>query len=275
MGSRGGSKKRTIGVKFSFRQILASAAGAVLAAVVASVFGVKGTVVGVAIGSIAATTGTALAFQSIERTRKAVKQVVVKAPETSLLRRLGGTNAAGVAESTPGASSAPTVETVTSAAAVPDGPGQGVPAEPAVTQQMASPSEPPEPPELPDRAEFRSGNIRWPVVALAVFGVFVVSLLFVTVVELIAGRPLADLFGHGGGGTTVERIFENPPTTLPPPTTTTTTTTTTSTSTTTSTTTPSSSTTTSVGGSTTSTTTGLGSTSTTSPSSATTTSGVP
>ena len=87
-------------MKFSYRQILASAVGAVLAAIVASVFGVKGTVVGVAIGSIAATTGTALAFQSIERTRKAVKQVVVKAPESSLLRRLGGTDAAGVTEST-------------------------------------------------------------------------------------------------------------------------------------------------------------------------------
>jgi len=61
-------------VKFSYRQILASAAGAVLSAVIASVFGVKGTIVGVALGSIAATTGTALAFQSIERTNKAVKQ---------------------------------------------------------------------------------------------------------------------------------------------------------------------------------------------------------
>ena len=93
-------------MKFSYRQILASAAGAVLAAVIASVFGVKGTIVGVAIGSIAATTGTALAFQSMRCTHKAVKQVVVQAPESSLLRRLGGTNAAGVTESTPGESSA-------------------------------------------------------------------------------------------------------------------------------------------------------------------------
>jgi len=42
-------------VKFSFRQILASAGGAVLAALIASAFGVKGTIVGVAIGSAAAT----------------------------------------------------------------------------------------------------------------------------------------------------------------------------------------------------------------------------
>ena len=90
--------------------------GAVLAAVVASVFGIKGTIVGVAIGSIAATTGTALVFQSIERTNKAVKQVAVRAPESSLLRRLGGTDVTGITESTPGQSSAPTEETATSAA---------------------------------------------------------------------------------------------------------------------------------------------------------------
>ena len=57
-------------MKFSFRQILASAAGAVLAALIASAFGVKGTIVGVAIGSAAATMGTALVAQSIDRGTK-------------------------------------------------------------------------------------------------------------------------------------------------------------------------------------------------------------
>ena len=54
-------------MKFSFRQILASVGGAVIAAIIASAFGVKGTIVGVAIGSAAATIGTALVAQSIER----------------------------------------------------------------------------------------------------------------------------------------------------------------------------------------------------------------
>lgn len=275
---------RSLGVKFSYRQILASAVGAVLAAVIASVFGVKGTIVGVAIGSIVATTGTGLAFKSIEKTNKAVKQVVVRAPESSLLRRLGGTDAAGLTEATPLESSASTEETGTSAAAAPEGVTNADTYAPAVTQQLTASSRDPDGPgpDAPgpvDPAESQSVTVRWPVVVLAVFGVFVVSLLFVTVVELVTGRPLADLFGHGGGGTTVERNFENPTTTLPPPTTTTTSTTTstsstTSTSTTTTTTTPNSSTTTSVGGSATSTT-GVGSTATTSPSSATTTTTVP
>ena len=79
---RRASRRRldTPGVKFSIRQILASTAGAVIAAIIASTFGVKGTIVGVAIGSAAATIGTALVAQSIERGHEAVKQVVVRAP---------------------------------------------------------------------------------------------------------------------------------------------------------------------------------------------------
>ena len=115
-------RRRTLGgrvdtqvVKFSFRQILASTAGAVVAAIIASTFGVKGTIVGVAIGSAAATMATALVAQSIERGHEAVKQVVVKAPETAtLLRKLGGTGASGdtlatsSASASSSASSAPT-----------------------------------------------------------------------------------------------------------------------------------------------------------------------
>ncbi len=93
-------------MKFSVRQILASAVGAVIAAVIASTFGVKGTIIGVAIGSAAATFGTALVAQSIERGQQAVKQVVVRAPDSStLLRKLGSTVATGEAESSEDASS--------------------------------------------------------------------------------------------------------------------------------------------------------------------------
>jgi hypothetical protein len=234
------------GLKFSYRQILASAGGAVLSAVIASIFGVKGTIVGVAIGSVAATVGTALLFQSIERTRTAVQQVVLRAPDgTRLLNRLGGTNAAGVTRS--------------EAAGVPPSTSAGETDDAAPTESSAPAVTPPRDEVQEAAVATRIGSgIRWPVVAGVVVAVFVFSLLFVTVVELIAGRPLADLFGHHGGGTTVDKIFENNPApTLPTPTTTTSTA-----STTTTTTTSSSSTTTSVGGSTTSST-GVGSTSTT------------
>ncbi|MDA8315287.1 MAG: hypothetical protein M0010_08955, partial [Actinomycetota bacterium] len=59
-------------------QIAASASGAVLSALIASVFGVSGTVIGVAVGSIVATTVTAIVWESIERTHSKVRDVVVK-----------------------------------------------------------------------------------------------------------------------------------------------------------------------------------------------------
>src|SRR6516165_10642696 len=89
-------------VKFSIRQILASAGGAVLAALIASAFGVKGTIVGVAIGSAAATIGTALVAQSIERGHEAVKQVAERVPESSTLLRRMGTTAASSSVSSAG-----------------------------------------------------------------------------------------------------------------------------------------------------------------------------
>src|SRR5580704_12195187 len=102
--SRGG-RSSSPGVKFSIRQILASTVGAVIAAVIASTFGVKGTVVGVAIGSAAATFATALVAQSIERGHEAVKQVVVRAPDSStLFRKLGSTIASGDVDSSEEAS---------------------------------------------------------------------------------------------------------------------------------------------------------------------------
>lgn len=241
-------------MKFSLRQILASASGAVLAAVIASLFGVKGTIVGVALGSAAATFGTALVAQSIERGHKAVKQVVVQLPESShLLRRLGGTDAAGesegVAEENQILEQRP--ESTTS------------PAWPKETVEVPIPAAPTE-----ATAGAVSGgterNLRWPMIAGTAAIVFVLSLMFVTAVELIAGRPLADLFGAHtkGGGTTVQQIIESPPTTLPTPvpttsTTSTTSSTSTSSSSTTSTTSSATTTSTTAGASTTTTVPGL------------------
>ena len=258
LGSAVGGVWELLAVKFSYRQILASAGGAVLSAVIASIFGVKGTIVGVAIGSIAATMGTALVFQSIERTNEAVKQVVVRVPDSTLLRRLGGTKATGVTRSEVGAESALHEETATSAAQA-----SGTVGEPESALDDLSEGQTPGP-----RPDPRT-NLRWPLIVGAVVGVFVFSLLLVTVVELIAGRPLADLFGHAGGGTTVEKIFESPGPSLPAPTTTTTTsssTTTTSSSTTTSV--VGSTTSSTAGGSTTTSSTGVSGTSSSTPTSA-------
>jgi hypothetical protein len=276
-------------VKFSFRQILASTAGAVIAAVVASTFGVKGTIIGVAIGSAAATMGTAFVAQSIERGHEAVKQVAVRVPESStLLRKLGGTGVSGPSASSVDASSAPT-EVV--GQAQPDatepgpsasGPSASAHESEAETVEMAAATAPlaetqrleisaeagaPATERLvastsPARAAVaRPAVLRgfsWQAIAVSALTVFVLALLFITAVELISGKPLSSIFGGADTGTTLKNIV-NP---SPAPATTPTTTTTSSTST--STTTPSSTTTTTAaGGTATSTTEPTGSATTT------------
>jgi hypothetical protein len=245
-------------VKFSIRQILASAAGAVMAAVIASLFGVKGTIIGVAIGSAAATFGTAFVSQSIEHGHKVVKQVAVRVPErATLLRRLGGTVATGQAESSAPEASAVTEE-VTTAAAAETVEVAATTAMDDATAEVPVGEHAPEPDTEEMAAVPRARrSIPWRAIAGAAAVVFVLSLVAVTAIELLAGEPLANWFGaHDKSNTpSVGQIF-NPPapapttttTTVPPTTTTTsrsTTTTTSSTTTTTSTTTPGGSTTTS------------------------------
>ena len=273
-------------MKFSFRQILASTAGAVCAAVVASVFGVKGTIVGVAIGSAAATMATAFVAQSIDRGHQAVKQVAIRAPETStLLRRIGGTGAAGGSASSVDASSAPTevvgesapktggtADTVemTSPAAPLAAETEGVetPATAAMPTTAASPAtqrlQATTTPMQRTPARPAATRFSWRAIAGSVAIVFVLALLFITAIELISGTPLSSIFGGADAGTTLKNLFNPSP--APPATPTSTTSTTSTASTTTSSTTGATSTTTS-----TTAPTGTASTTTTTPAPSTTT----
>jgi hypothetical protein len=248
-------------VKFSIRQILASAAGAVIAALIASTFGVKGTIVGVAIGSAAATMATALVAQSIERGHEAVKQAVVRAPEAStLLRKLGGTGASGTAAS---AEAAPTQVVGRSA------PEDGGSAETVQMESVGAPVGETERLEISATADapaterlrattapMRPAGTRpgvrrfsWRTIAATVGIVFLLALVFITAIELISGKPLSAIFGGSDTGTTLSNLGGSPgapttttPTSTPAATSTTstssTTTTTSATSTTTTTTSP-------------------------------------
>src|ERR1700733_4860424 len=235
-------------MKISIRQVLASVAGAVVAATIASFFGVSGTIVGVAIGSAAATIGTAVVAQSIARTHPAVRQAVVRAPDTSLLRRLGGTNVAGTVTEIVPEADAPVAEAVTSNEVR----GDEVPAteitspgpRTAVVPDVETPAEVPR-------------QLNWRVVAVTSLIVFVLVLAIITLVELGAGKPLADLFGGSPGNGT--SIFGGTTNTTQPPSTTTTVPSTTRPSTT------AGSTTSTTAGSTTTTTTSVPTTTTTRP----------
>ena len=219
-------------MKFSFRQILASAAGAVIAAVIASTFGVKGTIIGVAIGSAAATMATALVAQSIERGHEAVKQVVVRAPESStLLRKLGGTRASGEMDA-----SASTAQMKVGGRPAPaDGSGR---AETVQMESVAAPVGETERLEIsavadapaterlrattaPKRSTTGRPGMRrfsWRTIAATAAIVFILALMFITAIELISGKPLSSIYGGSDTGTTLSNLDRNPatPTTTTP-----------------------------------------------------------
>ncbi len=204
-------------MKVSIRQILASAAGAVVAATIASFFGVSGTIVGVAIGSMAATIGTALVAHSLDRTHHAVVQAAVRAPESSLLRRIGGTTAEGaVTETVPEAATPVTEQTASSRAREGGRLVTGITSPGPATAALPRTSTPVDTP----------WRLNWRLLAVTAVIVFVVALGVITVFELISGRPLSNLVGGQGSGLSILGGTNGTTTTTVPPTTTTTTTTT-------------------------------------------------
>jgi hypothetical protein len=238
-------------MKISPIQILASAAGAVASAVIASFFGVQGTVIGVAVGSAVATLSTAVVAESIRRTHRAVRHVVgPTAP--GLLRRVGDT--------------APTGEVTHEVDEPPASVAGGVAASVSPREPTAVVPAPRRPvPAAPDCGRPPSGpRVRWGLLVGAVVAVFAVGLLAVTGIELLAGKPLASLVGASKdqGGISLAPTATTTTTTSSTTTTTSTSTTTTSTSTTT---------TTAPGATSTTTTTAPGATSTTTTLPATTT----
>ncbi len=216
-------------MKLSLKQILASAAGATLAALLASAFGVKGTVIGVAIGSALATVTTTLVAQSIEHGHKVVRQVVVQSPRSGdLLRRVGQTDVAGEVSASQPEDPTVVVEQSSSTGGT----------DPSSPEPRATGDDVPTP--AARGAERGPLPIRWPILLGTIGAVFVIALVTVTCIELVAGRPLSTLVGSnpGGSGTSIGQAIN------PGPTTTTTTTTTTTSTTTTTTTVPAGSTTT-------------------------------
>ena len=235
-------------MKFSLRQILASTAGAVIAALVASTFGVKGTIIGVAIGSAAATLGTAFVAQSIDRGHEAVKQVAVRAPESStLLRKLGGT-----ATSSPSTASVDAVSAPTEVVGRPQ-PGSGdqdtnvmsstaLPAAETERLEISAAADAPAAERLQASTEPASPALSrptvvrrfsWRAIAASAAIVFVLALLLITAIELISGKPLASIFGGADTGTTLKNLVNPSPVPSTTPTSTTSTTSAASTTTTT------------------------------------------
>ena len=164
------------GLDVNGTQLCASTLASVSAAVVASIFGVTGTIVGAAVMSVIATTGSALYTHGIRRTGAKLQQT----PVADLTRRLGPWPRAG------------------------DDPTEAASAD-------AAPSSTSGPTRLSRRpAEgWREwlADRRWGVVA-GVGVVFAATLGVVTLVELAGQHSLAGITGDSSGRTSIGSLFD-------------------------------------------------------------------
>jgi hypothetical protein len=149
-------------------QVCASTLASVSGAVVASIFGVTGTVVGAAVGSVIATTGSALYSHGIRRTTEKLQNT----PVAELSRRVG---------TWPRAASDPTEPAARGAGPTRTGP---------VRSPAAAPGW---------RAWLKQR--RWGL-ALGMAIVFGATLLAITTIELAGQRSLADITGNSHSGRT-------------------------------------------------------------------------
>lgn len=161
-------------------QVAGSLLASVSAAIVASYFGVAGTIIGTALISVIATVGSALYATGIRRTRSQLQQLRSTASRTE----------------------AQEAATRLQEAASPTN---------ALLQPVGVPSPDPAPLPPEDTVGVRTGwqrVLRWPVIA-GVVAIFVVAMGVVTAVELVAGSPLDHaIYSHGSsGGSSFSQVF--------------------------------------------------------------------
>ncbi|NGN91780.1 hypothetical protein G5C66_03370 [Nocardioides sp. KC13] len=150
----------------------AGALAAVTSSLLLSTLGAVGTLVGAAIGSVAATIGTNLYSQWLAKSHQKVTSV----------QALARWRAAGLA----GVRSESASESVAEAAA--DAGDEAAGAEPTPTWR--------------ERLE----ALPWKRVVLLSLAMFVVVVAVITVFELLAGRSVSSIVGDGDGDTTISRV---------------------------------------------------------------------
>lgn len=154
----------------------AGALAAVTSALLLSTLGAVGTLVGAAIGSVAATIGSNLYSQWLAKTHQKVTSV-------QALARWRSAGLAGVrneAASGPAASAGDGTTMIEAADVAADEPT----------------------PSWRERLE----SLPWKRIALLSLAMFVVVVAVITVFELMAGRSVSSIVGNGDGGTTISRV---------------------------------------------------------------------
>ncbi|WP_328528298.1 hypothetical protein OG984_21935 [Nocardioides sp. NBC_00368] len=154
----------------------AGALAAVTSALLLSTLGAVGTLIGAAIGSVAATVGSNLYTQWLAKTHQKVTSV----------QAIARWRSAGLAGARSEASSEPEAET-----------GDGSTATEATEVTDTEPM-----PSWRERLE----ALPWKRIALLSLAMFVVVVAVITVFELLAGRSVSSIVGNGDGGTTLSRV---------------------------------------------------------------------
>ncbi len=166
-------RRRWPRLELSVTQLVATALAAITATIAASYLGVSGTVIGAALASVVSAVGNAVYGHSLRSTRDRVRVVVPP-------RR----------PSDPDRDFLP----------------QGRCVAPPVAPRQENVIDGARPPVVPTARPrpARSEPNRWRGVAIGAISVFVAVLAVVTGVEVVAGRPLADIVrGDAGTGTSV------------------------------------------------------------------------
>lgn len=174
----------------SFTQVAASALAAVVGALLASQLGVYGTILGAAVVSAGATTGSALFQHLFRRTGEQLREISGGSVPLEQTRRVGSVG--GTEE--PGEAVAPAESGEKTQLFDPFDPGG------EHTRMMAQIS-PPDPAETV--AVYRGRTTwkprSWRVYAITATLVFVIALGAVGVMELAVGKPADQFFGSGSG----------------------------------------------------------------------------
>lgn len=187
-------------LSISTTQVIASALAAMSVAFLTSWLGAKGTILGAFLGSVIATVGTAAYSWSLHRTSAAVKHTAAQVRQTALQSNsLPRTVAQGPLRKGPAASDEA------------EGQGSG-PAETGEQTSVLTPAEQAaaESEVDPDAPTGRWDGFPWKKTLLATGAVLALSILGITVLEVVTGQSMSSLSGNDDSkNTTVGNVLDN------------------------------------------------------------------
>ena len=189
-------------LSISTTQVIASALAAMSVAFLTSWLGAKGTILGAFLGSVIATVGTAAYSWSLHRTSAAVKHTAAQVRQTALQSNsLPRTVAQGPLRKPSAASD--------------EADAQGLPSDPAETDEGTSVLTPAEQAAAeaevdPDAPTGRWDGFPWKKTLLATGAVLALSILGITVLEVVTGQSMSSLSGNDDSkNTTVGNVLDN------------------------------------------------------------------